>query len=349
MERILTYQNEEIKDSGLLVGEERDNPVKLLDKATERYMKQLGDIERRCSRPAADTEKIFSEVVSVNETMLRSCAQFEQAVNDPVVIKAEQSAFREQTNHILSKSHIMHRSRTWPQGYQGDYKTLETLYRNTPVSDGIGYYLDRYALSSTLAVAVRGRIAKLGELLREELAHRRNPSVLDLACGSCREVFDLVPEIESSGARFTCIDLDADALDFALGRLSSAGLSSDRIEFIKYNALRLFDHETTVTEFGTRDIIYSVGYFDYLPDDFLVKLLRSLYTLLKPGGKLIAAFKDADRYRPQAYHWLGDWDGFLQRTEKDFERILRQASLPAGSTTATRDRSGVIIFYCISK
>ena len=61
----------------------------------------------------------------------------------------------------------------------------------------------------------------------------------------------------------------------------------------------MFDLETAQTEFGMQDIIYSVGFFDYLPDDFLVKLLSSLYMLLNPGGKLFAAFKDADRYQPQ--------------------------------------------------
>ena len=177
----------------------------------------------------------------------------------------------------------------------------------------------------------------------------QNPKVLDIACGSCREISHLVPEIKKSEASIKCIDLDPDALDFAMNRLSFAGLSPDSISFIKYNALRMFDIDIAKAEFGEQDIIYSVGYFDYLPDDFLVKLLRSLYALLNPGGKLIAAFKDADRYRAQEYHWIADWDGFLQRTEKDFERILGEAGIPATAMTMTRDRTGVIIFYSATK
>ena len=61
----------------------------------------------------------------------------------------------------------------------------------------------------------------------------------------------------------------------------------------------MFDLDTAQKEFGMKDIIYSIGFFDYLPDEFLVKLLSSLYLLLKPGGKLIASFKDANRYRPK--------------------------------------------------
>jgi len=173
--------------------------------------------------------------------------------------------------------------------------------------------------------------------------------VLDIACGSCREVSLLVPDIKRSKAHFTCIDLDGDALDFAVNRLAPADLAPEQIRMNKYNALRMFDHDIASAEFGPQDVIYSVGYFDYLPDDFLVKLLRSLYQLLNKGGKLIAAFKDADRYRAEEYHWIADWDGFLQRTVKDFERILGEAGIPADKITMTRDRTGVIAFYSSTK
>jgi SAM-dependent methyltransferase len=102
-------------------------------------------------------------------------------------------------------------------------------------------------------------------------------------------------------------------------------------------------------EFGKQDIIYSVGLFDYLPDNFLVKLLRALYNLLNPGGKLIAAFKDASRYRSQDYHWAVDWDGFLQRTEADFKDILTEATIPSSAIEEKREDSGVIVFYTITK
>jgi SAM-dependent methyltransferase len=244
---------------------------------------------------------------------------------------------------------MINRARTWPQGYQGDYKSIETAYRNTPMSDGIGYYLDKYILDWQLAHALRGRLEKLTELLREELSAREGLKVLDVACGSCREVSMLVPEIKQSKAKFTCIDLDGDALDFAVTRLASADLAPEQSTMTKYNALRMFDYDIAKAEFGPQDVIYSVGYFDYLPDDFLVKLLRSLYQLLNKGGKLIAAFKDADRYRAQEYHWIADWDGFLQRKVKDFERILGEAGIPEDKITMTRDRTGVIVFYSSTK
>jgi len=278
------------------------------------------------------------------------CEEFEHGVSyDEEVIKNARLRFRERTNPILSKSHLINRMRTWPQGHQGDYKTLEAIYQNTPLSEGIGYYLDALLLSSTLAVGVRERIEKFCGIIRQELMNRQNPRVLDIACNSCREVFELAPEIEKSGALFTCIDLDSEALTYSFNRLSYANLSSGGIEFLKYDALRMLDQEMNIEEFGRQDVIYTVGFFDYLPDGLLVKLLNALYQLLKPGGKLIASFKDARFYKTQLYHWIIDWDGFLQRSKGDFEHLFSQAGIQQNALSLSRVRSDVITFCSVSK
>ena len=319
----------------------------------QRYStEQLEGIEQKCRNSDESPESILKETRTAVDVLCEACKSFEAEVKDRDIIRDAQVRFRIKTNPLLSKSHCIHRVRTWPQGYQGDYKTLESIYRNTPLSEGIGYYLDLCCLDFPLGVAVRNRIEKLEGMLREELQSRTAPSVLNIACGSCREVFELATDIEQSGAKFTCIDLDNDALAFAANRLSFTNISpvtSDQVILRKYNAVRMFDHEMNMNEFGMQDIIYSVGLFDYLPTDFLTNLLRALYKMTKPGGKLIASFKDANRYRSQEYHWIFDWDGFLQRNEEDFRNILFDAGIPSSAITETREDSGVIIFYLIDK
>ncbi len=349
MQDMITFHGETFHEKPGLIQEKPRTYTNLFESTIENYLEKLRDFEKRCSQPDADEEKLLEELTFLNDSILEACAQFEQEVSDPLTIKKAQVYFREKTNSLLSKSRAIQRTRTWPQGQQGDFMTLELTYKNRPMSDGIGYYLDKYLLSTSLGVGVRERIEKMGFLLKEELRQRRNPTVLDIACGSCREVFELAPEIKSSGAKFTCVDLDPDALDFSLDRLEYAGITSDHAELMQYNALRMFDPEMAQIEFGMRDIIYSIGFFDYLPDQFLTKMLNSLYTLLNPGGKLIMAFKDAKRYRSQLFHWLVDWDGFLQRTENDFERIFKDAKIPASALSMSRVKSGVIVFYTITK
>jgi SAM-dependent methyltransferase len=343
------YRIRPIQEHAGLIQERPRTYVEALDAQIEKYILALGDLEIRCSMPDASREALLNEITMLTDSMLLACAQFEEGVNDPLALKQAQVYFREKTHPILSKSHAINRCRTWPQGQQGDFMTLELIYKNSQMSEGIGSYLDEYMQSTALGVGVRERIIKMRELLNKELISRSNPKVLDVACGSCREVFELAPEIKASGAKFTCVDIDNAALDFALDRFAFAGLTEEHTELIQYNALRMFDLETAHTEFGMQDIIYSIGFFDYLPDDFLVKLLSSLYMLLNPGGKLIAAFKDVDRYQPQVYHWFVDWDGFLQRTEKDFDRAFRDANIPSSAISMTRVDSGSIVFYSATK
>jgi extracellular factor (EF) 3-hydroxypalmitic acid methyl ester biosynthesis protein len=349
MQDLMVYQGVAIRERSGLVREKPGPSIGQFEREIEDYLERLRDFEARCTRPGADQAMLLREITMLTDAMLEECAQFERKVKDPLMLKKAQVDFRERTHPVLSKSYCINRTRTWPNGQQGDFMTLELAYKNMPLSEGIGYYLDKYLLSTTLGVGVRERVVKLRDLLKKELTRKPGLKVLDIACGSCREVFELAPEIKSSGAKFTCIDLDANALDFALDRFAYAGLTSDHADVVQYNALRMFDSEMAQAEFGMQDIIYSIGFFDYLPDDFLVKMLNSLYALLTPGGKLIAAFKDADRYRPELFHWLVDWDGFLQRREKDFERLLREAGIPVEAVTMTRVDSGPIVFYTAEK
>lgn len=349
MESLITYRNEAFKEDIGIIRERTDHHYKLLNEATMKFISTLEDIEKRYLDSQETPDELLNAVTKAITNMNLVCEQFERRVDyDSDIIKEARIEFRKKTGYILSKSYFINRARTWPQGYQGDYKMLESLYRNTPQSEGIGYYLDLYALNVALAEGVRNRIKKLEDILREEIVIRETPSILNVACGSCRELMGVSEEIINSEAKVTCIDFDNDALDFAQNRLYYTG-ALPQIELRKYNAARMFDHELNMAAFGMQDIIYSLGYFDYLEDDFLVKMLRSLYMLLNPGGKLIMTFKDGDYYKTQDYHWLSAWDGFLQRNENDFKRILKKAGIPDSVLSQTRDKSGAIIFCTATK
>ncbi len=343
----VSREKESAKDV-LSVSEKIDKYNSMLDAAADRFNKELEAIEKRCADPKESDDSILGAVKDAVDKVLSMCKEVERGLQDKDMIREARIRFRERTTAILSESYCISRTRTWPQGYQGDYKTLEAAYRNMPLSQGIGYYLDLYILHLPLAYAVRNRIKKLSEILRRELIERQQPSMLNIACGSCRELMEIAPEIIDSKAIITCIDNDNDALAFAQDRLSYAGVI-DQVELRQYNALRMFDDGMNLMEFGPQDIIYSVGLFDYLPDDFLVKLLKALHNLLHPKGKLIAAFKDAERYRSQDYHWIIDWDGFRQRKESDFLRILGQAGIPDSSLSITREDTGIMVFYIAVK
>ncbi len=330
------------------VTEEREEYLDRLDEATAAFIGQLEAVEKRCSDPLERPEELRDSVARIIAEMMAHCEEIGRSFgDDSEALKKAQIRFREKTNPLISKSYVMNRTRVWPQGSQGDYKTLELAYKNMPLSEGIGYYLDLFMMDLPLAHAVRDRIKRLEDVLRDEIVKRQNPSLLNIACGSARELMGLVPEIKATGARITCIDNDDDALAFAQSRLTYTGVG-EQIEFRKYNALRLFDRDLALSDFGKQDVIYSVGLFDYLPSDFLVKMFTTLYLLLNEGGTLILAFKDAARYNHHFFHWLVDWDGFQQRREEEFAKIISAAGIPRSSLTEFRGENGIIIFYLAS-
>lgn len=339
----------ELADTCSTINEDLELYTADLDANTDAYIDALETLSAACSAPGADAGKIMNDVRGLNEKMMAACAEFEEAVaHDAAILKAHRQAFQEKTDKMLSTSYIVRHARTWPQGCQGDYKMLENVYKNAPLSSGLGYYLDLYGLSLPLAEAVRCRIKRLEEIVRQEIRSRNAASVLNVACGSCRELMGLAPDIVASGAKVTCIDTDGDALAFALERLSFTG-AADSIEFRKYNATRMFDDELNMAAFGKTDIIYSAGLFDYLPSEFLSKLLGALYRMLNEGGTLVAPFKDAARYNSHDFHWLVNWDGFRQRKETEFRSILADAGIPMSAVREERDATGLIIFYMITK
>lgn len=319
----------------------------LLSETIAGFNKRLLDLEKFCVGQQFN-EDLYHNISETINRILPFFKAFEDGVGDRKLIKCAQIIFRDKTNPIFLKSYYFNRARTWPEGYQGDYITLENIYRNMPLSIGIGYYLDLYCLNSPLAIAVKNRIKLLEELVRQELGKRKNPSLLNIACGSCRELMNLAVEIMDSGASVTCIDNDENALRFSMKRLSTLRLD-DYVKFYKYNAIRMFDIDSNLTEFGRQDVVYSVGFFDYLPSDLLVRMFRAIYELLNPGGTFIAAFKDAQKYDHRPYHWLADWDGFLQRTPEDFMKIFALAEIPRTAISETREATETIVFYIIRK
>lgn len=296
-----------------------------------------------------DERTALKKIRSMLERTCTRLQDFEKSAGyDQEVLKTARKRFRQETDETILKSYCLNRARTWPQGYQGDYKTLETIYRNTPLSSGMGYYLDLYALNAPLAVGLRNRVSITQAFLKEELRARVKPKILNIACGSCRELMGIAPDIKKANAHITCIDNDGNALNFALSRMSYTG-ALPYLSFRRYDAVKMSDGERNGKEFGMQDIIYSNGLFDYLSDDLLVALLDELYDLLNTNGKLVFTFKDANYYDATPYRWITDWNALIQRNQFDFLRILSNTRIPADEITGIKDDTRIITFYTVFK
>ena len=141
-----------------------------------------------------------------------------------------------------------------------------------------------------------------------------------------------------------CADLDEEALAYVQEQVIPTLPFTMEMQLFKHNALKIGNSALNVETFGKRDVIYSVGLFDYIPDRLLVRMLAGLRESVAPGGVIYLAFKDSNYYDPSPYQWLVDWY-FHQRTEAECRQLLQQAGYAVDELELTRDDTGSIINY----
>jgi extracellular factor (EF) 3-hydroxypalmitic acid methyl ester biosynthesis protein len=189
------------------------------------------------------------------------------------------------------RSRFVERAYYKPRGYAGDFLMMEMIYANTARGDGLlGGLLDHWCLNTAAARAMRGRPGLLAGLLAREaeaFAARRRPlRILNLACGSCRELFDfLAANGDRTPVEALCVDADPEALEF---------IHHQTIIFPHQAVIRLMQSDVLrwiigreKHPIGNIDFIYSAGLADYLEDPLFQTLARQAYTHLKPGGALV--------------------------------------------------------------
>lgn len=284
-------------------------------------------------------ETRFLQFKRVTERVERQLAN-----HDVEKLRALRSWWRQESNELFTRGGLCLRARDWPEGYPGDYVTLEGVYQKTPwARDVLGSIVDRYFLSRTLAIAVRCRLRKLVSLLNQRAKVEAEPANwLNLACGPCRELLSVPSNDQRT---IWCVDQDGDSLEYARKILGQTDRGTERIVFVSENAFRFVKSERVIERYGEFTTIYSTGLFDYIETPKLVRLLRGLYSSLADDGVLIATFKDRECYDTFDYHWFTKWDAFFQRTEGEFYEILEQAGVPREKMKLERDDSGVVLFF----
>lgn len=178
-----------------------------------------------------------------------------------------------------------------PNGYAGDFKMIEMMYRNEPTGDGkIGRLVDAWLLNRPPCAAVRGRreflARKLDEFCRSSFYNREKINIMSLACGPSRELFDFIKAFDrDEKISALCLDIDPLALKYT-DSIAKSFEHNALVNFLKDNLIKWALGTSTQT-IEPQDIIYSGGLFDYLDEDLFLMLLDRCYENLNPGGVLI--------------------------------------------------------------
>jgi SAM-dependent methyltransferase len=203
--------------------------------------------------------------------------------------------------------------------------------------------LENYFQETVFVRTFRGRIAALGELLRDEVRRRvesgqKEVRLLYLRCGGLLELEPLLEHpLCAAHAAFTFVDDSTSAL--RITRQNIERRLALRPRFVKADPL-------TVGENINRprppfDLLVTFSLFDMLPTPAALGLARNCHTLVKPGGALITSGYLPDVPRGEnalALGFLGArvnywdesaWRNLLQRASFDCSAIRFERRPPA--------------------
>ena len=230
----------------------------------------------------------------------------------------------------------------------GSFRFADHIYRNKPSGRyGVGRVLDRVLLKLRGARSMRSRffhsrreiLRAVNEMrdastgVRDGAAIEDQLTVLSVPCGIARDLFDVAESLWKESAlyehvRFIGIDLDQEALDL------SWDLTHDHFDF----DFRCADALSNDSLPKGVDVIVSLGFGEFLPDEVLRDFYRSCHASLKDGGRFITSAMNRDRISDYLARELAELHTHYRSTDHLTE-LLRSAGF--ANIRATRDDVGL--------
>lgn len=294
------------------------------------YLDAVSDLNKRLVDNNISSQEIEEKLAKLNDFIVQKAYELEITIDNRIYVKKLKSVFRKLVNSWTNKGLITKHALEKPKGYPGDYELLEIVYDRRIISEGIGFYYDKDFLENEYAVGVRERKNRMKSILRESimLANSKQLRILNLACGSCRELRELFideafnPEKQLN---IVCLDQEEEALKFSESKLRNVP-KGIKFHFLKDDIIGLSLKHRPIKGFDKFDLVYNIGLADYLPDRILKALIRYSYDNVAIGGKAIIAHKDIAKHRPLQPNWFCDWN-FYERNENENLELIKSLKL----------------------
>ena len=291
-------------------------------------------------------EEYFELCTDIIDTCIKRLGQVDSMIQEAKLKNYILGYVFKEIFPYFMRSRFAQRTYFKPKGYAGDFLMMEAIYRNRPEGDGnLGLIIDAYCLQSPPAKAVRSRRRMLAGMLEEFsmplIKQKKKVRIMNLACGSNRELFDFLSKCpDSSRVEAICMDADQDALEFTNRKVNTFPHGAT-IRFMQDNVVK-WALGRVRHEFGAQDIIYSAGLTDYLDERLFVALLNRIYGFLNPGGvAIICNFAPRNPNRAWVDHIL-QWK-LIYRDEDEMRRLFENSSFGMGVELFTEEE-GITLF-----
>jgi len=238
---------------------------------------------------------------------------------------------------LFDKVSLMGHIRTKPYGYAGDFEIIERIYQNEILREDYRLW-DAYSLKHPAAEAVRNRKKYFKTLLSSKLVQRSSLTLLDIASGPARDLFEVYQELNyGKHLLSTCVEMDNKAIEYAT--LLTAPFS-DKITFINKNIFRF----STTEQY---DLVWSAGLFDYFDDKAFVRLLKGFGKWVNPGGEIVIGnFNDEHNPSRVFMELFGEWH-LNHRSEHDLIGLALEAGYLNEQISVGREPENINLFLHI--
>jgi extracellular factor (EF) 3-hydroxypalmitic acid methyl ester biosynthesis protein len=236
---------------------------------------------------------------------------------------------------LLLEAPLMHRARTKPLGYPGDFEVMRYIYEHT--FEGATLYARSVHMAGALHPGSQC-VATRKNMLRDELialiasAPGDAPvRIASVAAGPAQETYEILQALRRLPRRveFVLFEQDRRALQLAHGRLKplaeSMGAGLARVSFRHDTIKRMLEDQEMFAQEGPFDAVICAGLFDYLKKSKAVRLTSSLFRSLRPGGVLYVGNMTPDLSNRWIMEHHLDW--YLEyRTRDELLEFAREGS-----------------------
>ncbi|MEK9135464.1 MAG: class I SAM-dependent methyltransferase [Patescibacteria group bacterium] len=205
-----------------------------------------------------------------------------------------------------------------------NWKGLDVVYNHHFGSiQGIEGWVSDFWIGMMNAQAVRNRLLLIKYLLAQKFnTCGQGGSILSLASGSAQGIIETLAFLKERGikVRAVLVDNNQEALIHSKELAQKYGVE-EQVTTIQGNIRDLFRLKKTLNGHLPFDAVEMVGFLEYVSDRTAVRLIESVYSVLRPGGIFLTNSIGNNPERWFLYHVI-DWR-MKHRRPKHLEGLVR--------------------------